>query len=457
MTDTYITTRDMCANKILVETHNKGGTTAVIIAGQCRSLALNLDNIKQFIEAYSQETSRLCKVFLYLDPHVNYPWQEDAACRKADLCTVRTDIAIRKHIPEAHIHYYNANDIHANVAKRRLNDAAYLCFQSIVEKNALDWALQEAPHCTHVLKLRPDAQYTTDIDMSVFWKYDTMVLKDWDMCFHCTTLHAKTVTSLYETIEKLDLESITKEPVTIHNVHYSHLYLNGLIHHEVKFCTLNRSVPNIATPFSSTNNVYIPIGIQCSATKAIQRAGLRREAFPFDWSFTSLKLVLDVLQGASLSIDSRVVFDSFEHFRTSDNGYYIASTSQETVYPHNNSEDLHSSGCITRRINRLRDRICDASTTKVFVHCTEITHETRYTLNNHFPNADDATHILNLCNHLECSHIRFHILVFDFVGRFKDINHHHVTIVPIVPESMSYSESPFLFEIEKMIAALSKL
>ena len=458
----YAQCKRMYESKCYEKKIRYGGNTAIIIAGQCRSLIHNLKNIRSFCDLYSKETKRYCEHVFYIDAHVNFPWQEDATLRKGDLCTVKVELAIRRIFPSSHIHFYNPNDIHSVISEKQLNEAAYLYFQSLVEHRALAFACDVMPNITHILKLRPDATYTLDFDFSLFSDYDNLILKDWDMCFHCTKGNADIVCNQMETIEDIELASKIDEAVTIHNIHYVHLFMKGLLCMDMKVCTLNRIMDKswMDGVQSRKNNVYIPIGIQCSSAELLKRTNMRRQSFPFDWVFCSLRFVYNVLYSYEASMfvpDTMVEFGGFEKFKTSMSGYYHASKAHGVVYPHEN--DGFNGEKFAKRLLRMKQYIENNDCTKVFVYSTHITPDTAFVLDGVECNKTDPHYLRLICDLLDSRHTMYKVLVIDWVSMFSEFSHPNVTIVqltPSIPEN-GFNEPPFLAQMETMIDTLYSL
>uniref|UniRef100_A0A6C0F5Q9 Uncharacterized protein n=1 Tax=viral metagenome TaxID=1070528 RepID=A0A6C0F5Q9_9ZZZZ len=456
-TSLYQSTLDVCNKGHFDLCENRSGNTAILIVGQCRSLTENLQNILDFIKLYSNATQRYYEVFFYLDPHINFPWQTDASLRTGDLCTIRLDLAIRKVFPNSHISYYNSQDIHAIISTKKLNEASYLYFQSLIEHQAWKWAQERMPNITHVFKLRPDATYDTSINMSLFYKYEQLVFKDWDMCFHCTKPNADIICNQISSIENLNLQEITESPLTIHNIHYTHLLLHGVPYKELKFCKLNRNIPSIITSkniISSQSNTYIPLGIQCAPTEFLKKNHLRQCAFPFDWMFSNISFIINILQNETFTVNNNSSFICYEHFNTCSNGMNVCDTNFNVLYPHHTINDLQINGCYHRRLERLKKTLFD-DTCKIFIHITEISDCSRFTLDGKSPNKFDQLHMLKLCNYFDDNSINYKIIIFDFVSRYISLSHSKIFIIPLTGKpTISSDNSPFLHELDSIFDAL---
>jgi len=229
---------------------------------------------------------------------------------------------------------------------------------------------------------------------------------------------------------------------------------------ELRFCTLNRHVTALTEmPLSNTNNTYIPIGIQCTCAELLKAIGLRRCAYPFDWMFSHVGAVRRILGGAAClrPPQDRVTFHSFEHFAVDPAGYYLADKECGLVCPHSTLDDFDAGGKFERRLHRLAHVIGDG-TCKVLVYCTEMSPDTRYTIDGVRQNDKDAAELVGLCDDLDKRGVSYRVLAFDFVGRFETVSHPRLTVLKMDPvRHPGHEGPPFIPEIDNMVARLRQL
>jgi len=120
--------------------------------------------------------------------------------------------------------------------------------------------------------------------------------------------------------------------------------------------------------------VYIPIGINCASTYYLIERNLRRQAFPFDWMYTSLPMIQHCLETRFQKfLDQNDITGINSH--QSSHKYYDSivfpfsyEKEHEHIFAHHNLSQTKTYDKFKQRCQRLLDIIDNPTIHKVFVY-----------------------------------------------------------------------------------------